>query len=55
MKKLFSKAKNFCAAVAVRIQSAISNAKAAVCRTQTVLASSRAEGFVDTAGASVRA
>jgi hypothetical protein len=42
MKNLFSRAKNFCAATVVR-------AKAAVCRTRSVLACNRAEGFVDTA------
>ena len=42
MRKLFSEVKSFCAAVAAR-------AKAAVCRTRTVLACNKAEGFVDTA------
>jgi hypothetical protein len=42
MKNLFGKASNFCASMADR-------AKAAVCRTQAVLACNRAEGFVDTA------
>ena len=49
MKNLFIKAKNFCAGLAIRANTAISNAKTAVCRTKTVLACNRAEGFVDTA------
>jgi hypothetical protein len=42
MRNLFNKAKNNCAAI-------VSRAKAAVCRTRAVLASGRAESFVDSA------
>ena len=49
MKNLFIKAKNFCVGLIVRAKTAVSNIAAAVCRTRAVLASNRAEGFVDTA------
>ena len=50
MKNLFNKAKNLLTAIPVRVQTVASDANEAVfCRTKTVLAESKAEGFVDSA------
>ena len=49
MKNLFIKARNFCAATVARAKAAVADVTAVVCRTRTVFACNRAEGFVDTA------
>ena len=49
MKKLFNKVRNFGATLIVRAKTAVADVTAAVCRTKTVLACNKAEGFVDTA------
>jgi len=49
MRKLFNKARHFCAGIVARVKAEVSIKAAAVCRTQAVLACNKAEGFVDTA------
>jgi len=49
MRKLFSKVRNFGAAMVARAQAAVINVQTTIHRTKAVLACNRAEGFVDTA------
>jgi hypothetical protein len=55
MKNLLNKVKNFRAATVARAKTALISAKSAAYRSRLVLAGNSGEGFVDTAGASVRA
>lgn len=49
MRKLFNKARNFCAGMVDRAKTAVISVQSAFYRTQAVLVCNRGEGFVDTA------